>query len=103
MKATTGIVETKGFVTAIGAIDEMLKSANVEFIGYKKKLGNGLVVIVIAGDVGAVNVAIKAGRIAGNAIGNVVTTHIIPKIDSETIRAFDFNNKELDKIAKVFA
>ena len=37
-----GMIEVKGFVTLIEAVDAMMKAANVTFIGWDK-IGSGLV------------------------------------------------------------
>lgn len=42
MNNALGLVETKGLVGAIEAADAMVKSANVQLIGYEK-IGSGLI------------------------------------------------------------
>jgi len=69
-----GMVETKGLVGAIEAADAMVKAANVTLVGYEK-IGSGLVTVMVRGDVGAV----KAATDAGAAVGEVVSTHVIPR------------------------
>ncbi len=73
-----GIVETKGFVPAIEAADAMLKSAHVTLAGMKK-VGSGLVSILVRGDVGAVKAATEAGALAARAVGMVRSVHVIPR------------------------
>lgn len=73
-----GMVETKGLVGAIEAADAMTKAANVNLIGYEK-IGSGLVTVMVRGDVGAVKAAVDAGTAAANSIGEVVSTHVIPR------------------------
>ncbi len=82
MQEALGMIETKGLVGAIEAADAMVKSANVELIG-KKLSGGGLVTVMVRGDVGAVKAAVDAGTSAANAIGNVVSTHVIARPDDE--------------------
>lgn len=41
MNNALGLVETKGLVGAIEAADAMVKSANVQLVGYEK-IGSGL-------------------------------------------------------------
>ena len=53
MNNALGLVETKGLVGAIEAADAMVKSANVQLIGYEK-IGSGLITVMVRGDVGAV-------------------------------------------------
>ena len=53
MGEALGLIETKGLVPAIEAGDAMVKAANVRLLGYKK-IGGGLVCVLVRGDVGAV-------------------------------------------------
>jgi len=101
MKEAIGTIETKGFVTAIAALDGMLKAANVEWVGYKKKLGAGLVTITIRGDVGAVNAAIDTGKKIGGDVGEVVATHIIPRVSRDVAKVFSLNEDELKEVRVV--
>ncbi|MFW8079574.1 propanediol utilization microcompartment protein PduJ, partial [Klebsiella pneumoniae] len=59
MNNALGLVETKGLVGAIEAADAMVKSANVQLVGYEK-IGSGLVTVMVRGDVGAVKAAVDA-------------------------------------------
>lgn len=63
MNNALGLVETKGLVGAIEAADAMVKSANVQLIGYEK-IGSGLITVMVRGDVGAVKAAVDAGSAA---------------------------------------
>lgn len=73
-----GMVETKGLVGAIEAADAMVKAANVTLVGYEK-IGSGLVTVMVRGDVGAVKAATDAGAASARAVGEVVSTHVIPR------------------------
>ena len=73
-----GMVETKGLVGAIEAADAMVKAANVTLVGYEK-IGSGLVTVMVRGDVGAVKSATDAGAASAAAVGEVVSTHVIPR------------------------
>ncbi len=73
-----GMVETKGLVGAIEAADAMVKAANVTLVGYEK-IGSGLVTVMVRGDVGAVKAATDAGAVAASAVGEVISTHVIPR------------------------
>ena len=86
MANALGMIETKGLVGAIEAADAMTKSANVELTGYEK-IGSGLVTVMVRGDVGAVKAAVDAGAAAATRVGEVVSTHVIPRphIDIETL------------------
>ena len=78
MKEALGLVETRGFVPAIEAADAMVKAANVQLIG-SEKTGAGLVTMMVRGDVGAVKAAVEAGGEAARRVGQLVSTHVIPR------------------------
>ena len=73
-----GMVETRGLVAAIEAADAMLKSANVVLVG-TEKIGSGLVSVMVRGDVGAVKSAVEAGAANASRLGELVSTHVIPR------------------------
>lgn len=73
-----GMVETKGLVGAIEAADAMVKAANVALVG-TEKIGSGLVTVMVRGDVGAVKASVDAGVAAAERVGQVVSTHVIPR------------------------
>lgn len=77
MNNALGLVETKGLVGAIEAADAMVKSANVQLVGYEK-IGSGLITVMVRGDVGAVKAAVDAGSAAASAVGEVKSCHVIP-------------------------
>ena len=74
-----GMVETKGLV---GAIDAMVKAANVQLVG-KEQVGGGLVTVMVRGDVGAVNAATDAGAAAAEKVGELISVHVIPRPHAE--------------------
>ena len=73
-----GMIEVKGFVTLVEAVDAMMKAANVTFIGWDK-IGSGLVTAFVSGDVAAVKAATDAGAAAGGRIGDVVSVQVIAR------------------------
>lgn len=73
-----GMIETKGFVCLLEAVDSMLKAANVEMIGWDK-VGSGLVTAFVVGDVAAVKAAVDAGAQAASKLGEVVSVEVIPR------------------------
>jgi len=77
-----GMIETKGLVCLIEASDAMLKSANVQMIGWEK-VGSGLVTVFVTGDVAAVKAAVDAGASAASKIGEVVSVQVIPRPHEE--------------------
>ncbi len=78
MKEALGLVETIGFVGAIEAADAMVKAANVTLVG-KEKTGSGYIAMMVRGDVGAVKAAVEAGGEAARRVGQLVSTHVIPR------------------------
>ena len=77
-----GMIETKGLVCLIEAIDSMLKAANVQMVGWEK-VGSGLVTAFVVGDVAAVKAAVDAGASAASKIGEVVSVQVIPRPHEE--------------------
>jgi ethanolamine utilization protein EutM len=77
-----GMIETKGLVCLVEAVDAMLKAANVQMIGWDK-VGSGLVTAFVVGDVAAVKAAIDAGAAAASKIGEVVSVQVIPRPHEE--------------------
>ena len=77
-----GMIETKGLVCMIEAVDSMLKSANVQIVGWDK-VGSGLVTSFVVGDVAAVKAAVDAGASAASKIGEVVSVQVIPRPHEE--------------------
>ena len=73
-----GMIETRGLVALIEAIDSMLKAANVQFVG-TQKVGAGLIAAFVSGDVAACRAAVDAGAAAAGRIGEVVSVHVIPR------------------------
>lgn len=82
MNNALGLIETKGLVAAIEAADAMVKAANVQLVGYEK-IGSGLVTVMVRGDVGAVTAAVDAGASAASSVGEVKSTHVIPRPHSD--------------------
>ena len=78
MQQALGLIETRGLVTAIEAADAMVKAAKVRFLG-RQKVKAGLVAVMVSGDVGAVKAAVDAGTAAGQRVGEVVSSHVIPR------------------------
>jgi ethanolamine utilization protein EutM len=73
-----GMIETKGFVALVEAVDAMMKAANVKFLGWDK-VGSGLVSAFVSGDVAAVKAATDAGAAAAGRVGDVVSVQVIPR------------------------
>ena len=82
-----GMIETKGYVAALAAADAMVKAANVVIIG-RQEVGDGLVAVIINGDVGAVKAATEAGAETASTVGELVSVHVIPRPHPELARHF---------------
>ncbi|MYA22247.1 MAG: BMC domain-containing protein [Gemmatimonadetes bacterium] len=73
-----GLIETRSTVALVRAVDRMLKAAAVEYEG-SYKVGYYLTAAVVRGDVGAVQVAIDAGREEAVEHGELVSAYAIPQ------------------------
>jgi len=73
-----GMIETRGFTAMVEASDAMVKAAKVELIGYEK-IGGGFVTAIVRGDVAAVRAAVDAGIQAAEKVGEIVSSHVIPR------------------------
>ena len=82
-----GMIETKGFVAALAAADAMVKAANVTIVA-REEVGDGLVSVVIQGDVGAVKAATEAGAETASTVGELVSVHVIPRPHPELDKHF---------------
>ena len=78
MSEALGMVECRGFAAMVEAADAMVKAAKVELVGMEKT-GGGYVTAVVRGDVAAVKAAVDAGVRGAEKVGEVVSTHVIPR------------------------
>jgi ethanolamine utilization protein EutM len=78
MQNAIGLIETKGLLALVEATDAMVKAANVEIVK-RVDIGGGLVTTVVSGDVGSVRAAVEAGASAASQVGDLVSSHIIPR------------------------
>lgn len=99
MKAALGMIECIGLTTAMTALDAACKAADVNLIGFDKVIGVDKavsVVIHIGGEVAAVRAAVDAGAEAGQRVGSVSASHVIPRPHDEIeklLKAFEANLK----------
>jgi ethanolamine utilization protein EutM len=75
-----GMIETRGLVPAIEAADAMVKAAQVTIVS-RQLIGDGLVAVVVRGEVGAVKTAVEAGAAAAERVGDVLSHHVIARPD----------------------
>ena len=73
-----GMIETKGFIALVEAVDAMMKAANVKFLGWDK-VGSGLVSAFVSGDGAAVKAATDAGAAAAGRVGQVMSVQVIAR------------------------
>jgi len=78
MSEALGMVECRGFAAMVEAADAMVKAAKVDLVGMEKT-GGGYVTAVVRGDVAAVKAAVDAGVRGAEKVGEVVSTHVIPR------------------------
>jgi len=72
------MIESRGFVAMVEACDAMTKAAKVELVGYEK-IGGGFVTAIVRGDVASVRAAVEAGVRAAEKVGEIVSSHVIPR------------------------
>ncbi|AZU62117.1 BMC domain-containing protein [Neobacillus mesonae] len=82
MKAI-GLIETRGLTAAIEALDSMAKAANIRLVDLKK-VGSGLVTVIVEGDVSDVTAAVEVGKEAHlRTGGELVSYNVIARPHSE--------------------
>ena len=78
-----GMIETRGVVPAIEAADAMTKAAEVTLVS-REFVGGGYVTVMVRGETGAVNAAVRAGADACERVGDgLVAAHIIARPHQE--------------------
>jgi ethanolamine utilization protein EutM len=77
-----GLVETRGLIGSVEAADAMVKAANVT-ITDRQEVGDGLVAVIVSGEVGAVKAATEAGAETASQVGELVSVHVIPRPHAE--------------------
>jgi ethanolamine utilization protein EutM len=78
MQNAIGLVETRGLIGLVEATDAMAKAANVQVVK-RVGIGGGLVTTVVQGDVGSVRAAVEAGAKAATQVGELMSSHVIPR------------------------
>jgi ethanolamine utilization protein EutM len=87
MQNAIGLIETRGLVPLIEATDAMAKAANVK-IEKRIGIGGGLVTTVVSGDVGSVRAAVDAGAAAATQVGELISSHVIPRPAEGVVAAY---------------
>jgi len=91
-----GMIETRGFAAMVESADAMVKAARVDLVGYEK-IGGGYVTVIVRGDVAACRAAVDAGARAGEKIGEIVSTHVIPRPHASVDDALPLGRKAAKK------
>jgi microcompartment protein CcmL/EutN len=91
-----GMIETRGFAAMVEASDTMVKAAKVELIGFEKT-GGGYVTAIVRGDVAAVRAAVDAGIRAAEKVGEIVSSHVIPRPHENVDTALPLGMKPIKK------
>ena len=71
MSQAIGLIETRGMVGLVEASDAMVKAANVELVK-TVQIGGGYVTAIV-------RAAVDAGAIAAKVVGELVSSHVIPR------------------------
>ncbi len=87
MQKAIGLIETRGLLALIEATDAMAKAASVEIVK-RIDIGNALVTTIVSGDVGSVRAAVEAGAAAATQVGELVSSHVIPRPAEGLTEAF---------------
>lgn len=80
-----GLIETRGLIPAVEAVDVALKAANVSFQGMRTA-GSGLVSVALTGDVAAVRAATEAGAAAGARLGEILSVEVLSRPHDEVAK-----------------
>ena len=94
MEFSLGLVEVSALGNAIMMLDEMLKVADVEFIGVERKLGGALVTVVVRGSVSAVNASVEAGRRFAENAGVLKAAEVIARPHPEILKFLNLPESE---------
>jgi len=89
MKAL-GMIETYGRVGSIEGLDAALKGAQVTLVNMIR-VGAGLTATFVEGDVGATKAAIDAASAAAERVGQLISSHVIPRPDPSVRAMLDMD------------
>lgn len=84
MKDSIGLIEVTSIATGFEAGDAMIKAASIELL-LARSICSGKYMVLIAGDVAAVEAAVAAG--AEVAQGSLIDQFVIPNIHPDVFRA----------------
>src|SRR5271169_144873 len=90
------VIEARKVSAMVEAADAMVKAAKVDLVGFEK-IGGGYVTAIVRGDVAACRAAVDAGARAAEKVGEIVTTHVIPRPHSSVDEALPLSMKGKEK------
>jgi ethanolamine utilization protein EutM len=76
-----GMIETHGLVALTASIEAMCKAADVDCV-LIERISGGLLVAAVRGDLGSVEQAVEAGRVAAQRYGEVRSSQVYPHPDA---------------------
>jgi ethanolamine utilization protein EutM len=82
-----GLIETKGWVGLVEATDAMCKTADVHIVK-TVQIGSAYVTTIVRGDVGSVKAAVEAGAQAASKVGELISSHVIPRPHPDLLAGF---------------
>jgi microcompartment protein CcmL/EutN len=85
-----GLIELTSIAAGMECADAMLKAASVELV-VSRSICSGKYMVLIRGDVAAVEAAVSAGRSAGNF--SVIDCFVIPNLHESVFPALSGSNK----------
>ena len=84
-----GLIETIGLTAAVEAADAAVKAANVTLVGYELAKGEGMTVVKLLGEVGAIKAAVSAGAAAAGRVNRVVSVNVIARPARDVAKLVD--------------
>lgn len=97
MEFSLGLVEVSALGNAIMMLDDMLKVADVEFIGVERKLGGALVTVVVRGSISAVTASVEAGKKFAEGAGVLKAAEVIARPHPEILKFINLPENEPKK------
>ncbi|MBI2525090.1 MAG: BMC domain-containing protein [Candidatus Rokubacteria bacterium] len=85
--ASMGFLETRGLLPLALALDAMMKSVAVVFVGHEL-VGDGLVTACVVGDIASVQHAIDVGAHEASRVGEMVGAHLVTNPQMDFAQAF---------------
>lgn len=94
MEFSLGLVEVSALGNAIMMLDDMLKVADVEFVGVERKLGGALVTVIVRGSISSVTASVEAGRKFAENAGVLKAAEVIARPHSEILKFINLPENE---------